>query len=436
MPQKAKGLPRSCVVGALFLGLFGALLLAGCSRTPSPLGSSTAAPGQSAAARALSPSSVLRSAATPGLFEPYVLDLTWISEQTGWILAAVPCGGAVCPQIAKTLDDGRTWRVLPTPPGRAGCVQESCVSRLAFADASTGYLFGPGLFRTTDGGRHWTHEAALSVEALIAGPRQVVRVTYADAGCPGPCDRTVDETSPGSPIWHTVLALHTTSMGLPEGGAQLIGQGSAVYLPIYGDIAAGAGTQRATVLRSVDAGAHWQRLADPCAAVGHAPYVAIDFAAAPDGFLAVLCSPRGQQGPPFVLTSTDHGSLWGPRHLVPPNESNLGLIAAATPDRLVLATAPISGTGPVTYRVLASGDGGVDWSVAATEDEQIPPGAPPAAYLSFTDANVGWWVGFPRSIWTSHDGGLVWQGLPRFMVGLGCFGPGSRQPFAHRGADG
>ena len=90
------------------------------------------------------------------------MDLTWVSDQRGWALAAVPCVRGLCPRVAATGDGGRTWTALPVPPGiiedesgAVSCAPVACVGQIRFAAAKVGYLFGPALFQTDEGGRTW-----------------------------------------------------------------------------------------------------------------------------------------------------------------------------------------------------------------------------------------------------------------------------------------
>jgi photosystem II stability/assembly factor-like uncharacterized protein len=343
------------------------------------------------------------------------MNLTWVSSLRGWALAAAPCASGLCPRVAATGDGGRTWTALPVPPGliqddngTVDCAAVACVSQIRFATAEVGYLFGPALYQTDDGGRTWHRVPGGPVEALEPSAGTVVRVVYDHTGCPGPCDRTVQETTAGSGTWHTLLYIPLTS---DNGGvtAQMVRQGtSVIYLPVYGNRAGGAGAD-AVIFRSTDGGHTWQRLIDPCGGTGQQLHDAAGLAAAPGGFLTVLCLPRSGTGAMFVLTSADYGSSWRPPRPVPGGTQHyLSLIAAASPGRLVVATGGVTGGGPFTYRLIVSADGGLRWSAAITGTTQLNPRAPGASFLGFEDSRVGRWVSDDRDIWTTRDGGLHW----------------------------
>jgi hypothetical protein len=346
----------------------------------------------------------------------FLMDLTWVSDQRGWALAAAPCAGGLCPRVAATGDGGRSWTALPVPPGfiqdangTVNCDRVACVSQIRFATARVGYLFGPALFQTDDGGRSWQRKPSRPVEALEPSAGTVVRIVYDHGGCPGPCTRAVQETTAGSGTWHTLLRIPFASSS-GSVAAQLVRQGSSVlYLPIYGHVAGGAGTAHTVTFRSTDGGNSWQQLADPCGGTGRNEHDASGLAAAPGGFVAVLCQPRAGTGLTFVLTSADYGSSWSPPRVVPGGTPHyLNLIAAASPGRLVVATGGVQGSGPFTYRLVASADGGLRWSTAITGATQVNPWAPGASFLGFEDSRVGRWISDERDIWTTRDGGRRW----------------------------
>jgi hypothetical protein len=345
------------------------------------------------------------------------MDLTWVSDLTGWALSAVRCASGLCPELATTTDGGKTWHPLPKPPasiqnGTVDCGSVACISHLRFATTMLGYLYGPALLVTSDGGRSWRPQASLPVEALEPTTVGVYRIVYDHGGCPGPCDRTVEVAPAGSGAWPTVTTIPLVpNVSSHQDTAELVPQGSQdVYIPIYGDIASGAGTQQAILWRSLDAGHTWHQLGDPCGAGGTEVNVAIGFAASAGGFVAALCFPRSSPGGEFVVTSNNAGASWGPAHPVP--GSFIQLIAAASPGHLAVATAPLTGSGPNTYTLYVSTDAGAHWVLAVSDAELLDVAAPGSAFLGFEDSLSGRWVGSEGAIWTTEDAGAHWLRRP------------------------
>lgn len=267
--------------------------------------------------------------ATGGLADSLLMDLSWVDPQNGWALAQQPCDKGTCAVVARTIDGGDRWRELPpTPalvPPTTGCTSEQCVngvSGIAFTSLAVGYLYGPGMFMTTDGGQTWQPVTGPKVTSLTVGDGQLFRVVYTHGGCPGVCTPSLQAAPIGSTAWRTVLG--PISVGTAT-RFQILVSGPDVYLVIYGNV----GTQAARLWRSADGGATFEALTDPC--VGKLPtlHVLRALTAAPGGVLQGVCTPRdtGSSGQ-YLITSTDAGSTWQPLRPLP--TGTFGLISAAS----------------------------------------------------------------------------------------------------------
>lgn len=345
----------------------------------------------------------------PGPGSSSLLDLSWISEQTGWALGEAPCGVGVCAVLYGTDDGGHTWQRLADPPvsvpsASTQCPAAQCVTHVRFASATIGYLYGPALYVTTDAGRTWTAEQSPTVEALEPSAGVVYRLAYDHTGCPGPCQYTLWKTTPGSGSWSQIRSLQ----GSGDGASLTVVGGSAVYLALYGNPAdGGVASQQTAIHRSLDGGSSWTVLPDPCGGSGSAENDAINLTAATGGFVAALCAPRmSPQGNDFTVTSSNSGSNWGTRHALP--GSFINLIAAADSTHLIVGAVAPSGNGPTTGTLYASADGGVHWTTAAADPQTLRLGVDEPTYLGFESSRYGRWVDAGDSIWTTTDGGAHW----------------------------
>jgi hypothetical protein len=135
--------------------------LAGCGEAAHP-GSGTARydslsiaprPAMTAPATPLS-ATPSGTTAVPG-FVP--LSFTAVSATDWWVLGSVPCRSRDCPAIVTT-DGGATFQPRPAPGGPFGRGLDlpAAARSIRFADSSDGWAFGPALYATHDGGRHWT----------------------------------------------------------------------------------------------------------------------------------------------------------------------------------------------------------------------------------------------------------------------------------------
>jgi hypothetical protein len=223
----------------------------------------------------------------------------------------------------------------------------------------------------------------------------------------------------GSASWRTLIA--TLNQPGRSDSAQIAASGSAVLVAMYGSLA-GPIPAEAFVYRSTDGGGTWRQLTDPCAGLGpngskQAPNQEEDLiglANAAGGFFAGICAPHNITST-FVITSADAGATWQPTAAPPPGQW-LGLVAAASPATLAVASGATSGNGTTTARLLLTTDGGRHWITAATDTQNLlAPSLTTAtgpAWLGFETPLAGQWLGDPHGVWTTTDGGLHWTRTP------------------------
>ncbi len=98
------------------------------------------------------------ASALPSGFQPE--SASFVSSQTGFVLGIANCPPGPCLTIARTQDGGTTWTSIPAPnasltrPGDPKSSTDS-VSKIRFLTINDGYLFGPDLYATHDGGTTW-----------------------------------------------------------------------------------------------------------------------------------------------------------------------------------------------------------------------------------------------------------------------------------------
>ena len=134
--------------------LTGAAALA-CAAALMPMTSLVATASPAAAAAATG------RPAVPAGFQP--ASASFVSPASGYVLGAVGCTlGHVCSaRLVSTTDGGARWHFANAPDvalfNSAGnlLTQASRVSGVMFASRPDGWLYGPGLYATHDGGAHW-----------------------------------------------------------------------------------------------------------------------------------------------------------------------------------------------------------------------------------------------------------------------------------------
>ena len=350
---------------------------------------------------------------TADLADSSLLSTSWISATQGWALAAQPCASGTCTRLAHTTDGGQHWQVLPDPPaalqeGTTDCTVHACVSQVSFASPKVGYLYGPALLMTTDGGLTWHVQPGLQTGTLTIADGQVYRGAFTSDGCPGPCHPSLQAARAGSADWRTIIGQITE----PDRGSfgQIAVSGPDVLVDMIGSLA-GPFPAHAIVYRSTNGGATWARqAADPCSGLGPGGPAEEDdligLAAAPGGFFAGLCYRRASMDT-FVITSADAGATWRATAAAPPGQA-LGLVTAVSPDTIAVATEATGGNGTWTARLLVTTDGGRHWDVGATDVQHLGGDGSVPASIGFETPLAGQWLGDAHGIWRTADGGLHW----------------------------
>jgi len=342
-----------------------------------------------------------------------VVDSSWISDNVGWVLGGRGCRGPSCSALMRTDDGGVHWRRLSLPPAFVfakgqypqGSPTPEIISRIRFANPDVGYAFDPSLFMTLDGGRTWRRQGApRSVASLEISQGNVVRISYPNSGCPGPCNPTVERSQVGSTIWHHIL----TPTGYEYAFSVAI-RGSNIDVAAFGNPAGGANDAHTSFWRSSDLGASWANFDDPCGESTTGENDAADFIPVPGHAFIVECRPRGADADAFVVESTNGGASFGVRRLLHVKVTD----ALAAPSVATIAVA-YNGNG---LGVLVSHDSGRTWRstlvVTPAPDSEQP--------RSFSDSkSVNYFLGFQDAstartsfgtafIWTTRDGGNTWR---------------------------
>lgn len=384
-----------------------ALVIAGCSSSTGGHGSTAAAsasPAGTPSSRAASPTPTPASPSTPSrvptthpapvprqgsLSGLQVADLTFVGPD-GWALGTAGClhGSGLCPVLAHSTDNGRSWRAVPSAPGGGA-------TNIRFATDRIGYAYGrAAFFMTTDGGRSWQREPG-GADALETLDGNVIRVV--DPGnCPPGCTYSIETAPVGATGWHSV-----TLPGRQGGGVsvQLVRTGRLSALAVYGHTSGGAPSAHTVLFTSRDDGASWVRRGEPCPqqpASASDPHGEVDGSAlssAADGSISVLCTPRGQGGSQFTVTSSDGGAHFQPGSKRALGAATISAFAAASASTLIVSSDD-------TYR---STDSGRHFSRAA-----VSPGM--LGWAGFASATIGHAISIERrTIWTTTDAGRTWQ---------------------------
>jgi BNR/Asp-box repeat len=345
-----------------------------------------------------------------------IVDLSWLSPRHGWALLGRTCrsGRDRCAVVEETRNGGANWQQLASLSAEIGAGSNGgssgyggfcsggrlCVAHILFVTRRIGYAYGPSLLVTTDGGRKWTHDSAEPLESMATSGSKVFRIVYAHTGCPGPCGPTLQESTAGSAAWTPV----PTQIGAGNGNGETIyAAGRNLYVFSWGNVAGGV-TSHADVKVSHDGGQTWSTIADPCGSYAHAEWDAVA-ASAVSNQLGILCLPKNG-GQPFVAVSRDAGRTFVKGGPIPVAAAEQ--IAISGSGTVAVGNAGVTGGGPFTYTLAVSRNSGRTWSVAANDQRRVAIDLA-SGFLKFLSPRDLVWVGYPYSLWQSHDGGRAWQ---------------------------
>ena len=319
--------------------------------------------------------------------------VTFVSPSEAFVLGTASGQGTL---VVHTLDRGRTWSRLNAPAvplGRPLFGKAHAAWGIRFASPAHGFIFGRGLWETTDGGLRWT--------AAAAPAGQILSLATID----GEVMALVAKSDASANLLRRPLAGGTWS------------EISAVKADVYPDptdlISTQAGTAAVldgtTVLVTTNGGVTVARRATP-SVPGYEPGW---IGATSSHTLALLLVGQGYTGhtDKRVATSSDLGRHW---RIVgkPPSEGDAGVLAGGTPTSLILATASAASW------LDRSVDSGVTWKTQATYDD----GGVGWADLGFTTAKdavvvhgpadtAGNSYGRPGQLILSSDGGATWRAV-------------------------
>jgi hypothetical protein len=385
----------------------------------SPKGTATHIASPSPSKSATQPSAKPTDLPVPKNFQPS--SVTFISEHTAWVIGPAGTPGKcdnkdpyICTSIARTDDAGQTWQggAAPdtgAPNGSTG------VGGVRFLNQSDGWAFGPELWATVDGAKHWTpvgtNDARVTDLEASDGQAYALFATCSTPASGPSADFAADCTSytlmtatAGSNVWSQVSGVPSV---LTNGGSatsavvQLTGSNGYLLAP-NGALYSGA------------IGGTWSRVGTaPCqpgtAQANGLPGTA-QLALSTSSILAIACNQTSASTPPALYGSLDSGASWTQAPAAQwANISNLSSVGTATS----LAAAP----GPAGNLTMATSTGiyvlSTDngrWSASNAAGPAAPQGG--FSYVGMTTDEQG--VALPadtslHEIWMTSDGGVTWN---------------------------
>jgi photosystem II stability/assembly factor-like uncharacterized protein len=322
----------------------------------------------------------------PKVFEAQ--SVSFVSAQTGFVLGTRHCSRLPCTALLeKTVNGGATWTAVPAPAvslvTHFTTSPTSAVSSVRFENTNEGWLLGPSLWATTNGGKQWHRVTAVPGEIIdlaVSDGEVYVSAEPADGGLD---QARLYESRVGGSKW--TLVPKVTPLNL------LTVFGHSVWADSANGVTPGLWT-------STDSGLRWSRLSFRC------PKIALSasaVAAASTSDVAIACSDQGYPQPGFsvkeVFTSTNGGRTF---HLAgePPEPGQVYGLAMPPGNPQVITLNAASGAS-FLYQ---SANGGKTWKTNTYYD-----GGLGFSDLSYVSATTGYVIHFMGSPVIAYNDGLM-----------------------------
>ncbi len=330
-----------------------------------------------------------------------IVDMSFVDTATVWLLAAA-CTEGNCPVTLRvTHDGGSTWQKPAAPHAKTGFFPSGPVEpsdlpeagSIRFATALDGWIFGPSLYATRDGGQTWTDEQRLlldlqptdgviwAIEQKDNEPRILRSV---DGGQTWP-----QVEQPPKPMdWPA-----PTLVGMDRNTAWLYTQNGETLEP------------KSFITR--DGGNSWQEL--PAPTVGCPTYAAsMSF----DRHLWFVCggSPATDMQDKRIYISSDDGSSWElGGDTAKPNTQGGGIGYIGSSKYFAAISASSAFMALARSTLMLTTDRGFHWRDAIPYEEANGGWDPAIGPVRFVDAKRGCMAAGPNRLFCTANGGMTWD---------------------------
>jgi photosystem II stability/assembly factor-like uncharacterized protein len=325
---------------------------------------------------------------------------SFVSAQTGFVLGARGCSTLPCRALLeKTVNGGRTWAPVPAPAVSLvptySTSPASAVSTVRFENASDGWLLGPALWATTDGGAQW-HRMSLPGEVIALAASDGVAFAVSEPVSGGLYQARLYESQVGTTRWTLVPGI------APQNALTVFGHS------VWAGVASGVDGSLQT---SADSGKHWSALSFRCPS---GTISASAVAAASTARVAIGCSDQGYPQPgqsiKKVFTSANGGRTF---HLAgsPPIAGQIRTLAMPPGRPRVITMSAASGA---TY-LFRSANGGRTWGATVYLDggldtRDLAYVSPATGYvIHFSGGPV---IAYSDGLLKTSDAGATWTAVP------------------------
>jgi photosystem II stability/assembly factor-like uncharacterized protein len=351
-----------------------AVLLASAALVPVAYLAAPEAPAVSAA-RAVSVAPVV-----------YPLSVSFVSASSGWLLGVTSddCSASTGLVLRETTDAGLRWSAVIAPPAGWSCAGPSDgVSEVSFASSRNGWAYGPGLWATHDSGRTWRRipVGGASVDAMAASADREIAVFSTTGGS----DYRVYTSPVGTDDWRPVPGASGTDLAVDQASVAVAGRTGYVI------------SGQRMLSGPVDGSRPWRRYTVPCGTLGR---VDSTVAAGPAHEVIVTCGASGAHPTPSqVLRSLDGGKTW--QRLADVVLYDPASSISVAPDGTILVVGIYNGA-------LVSRDGGASWLPLSAVNRAANVGTGATISVGLVTNSEAFLLVAMQGLWLSYDAGLTW----------------------------
>jgi hypothetical protein len=379
-------------------------------RTPVPLAVSLLAIGT-----ACVPSAVPATMGTSAALAP--VGASFINASHGYLMGDYACdgrpaGSAPCVALARTQDGGTSWQLLPAPKvdffwglSAEASSAPASVNAIDFANAEDGYLYGPGLEVTHNGGGSWSKVTLGQVAQLATAGGHAYALTTSSSPQGGETG-AFWEAPLGSDAW--------SSLALPVAGAsyELVSGGDEILL-LQQDAhvaASNLGPSGRVWLRKTSSDG-WRAVAVPCRPEHDGAAASLAISPNSPARWAVDCELDDQSSQAMdvqhrIFVTTNAGKTWSSAG-VAPHQGIDSALAWNGSGNFMLATES------AMDQLDSSADGGRQWRTSIRDGGDFYGWGNP----SFVNTNTAFVVGpthygygaHPDKLYRTVDGGELWS---------------------------
>jgi photosystem II stability/assembly factor-like uncharacterized protein len=331
------------------------------------------------------------------------VDFDFGDSKVGWSLIKTHIGDdRVRITLRRTVDGGASWSTVALPRSLEQAFAKAGLPArfVRFADARNGWIFGPQLFSTHDGGETWRREKMPGAVRSVAIADGTIWVALLGTGEEGVAKTSLLESSVARSAWSSLKGQPTVYPPTEPSGLFRVDLRRAWLLSQFYFVGKTDDSQKRFVATK-DSGASWFPAANPCPSGSGGeklPAFALMTVAGKRESLWLLCgwadSPTSEIA---FVRSTDGGVSWEPEgtRLTTPMPRSF---AASLEDQIWLA-------GGIRGGLVRSDDSGKTWSAPPSfADPDVQQGL---SKVLFTDSLHGW---------VSYNGGVFDDGYERAWI--------------------